>query len=117
MILRTDARYAEYWEPTTGKRFRLEAVPGESGLAVKLLLRPEESGFIIASNYSLVSIPLRIDVKETVDLLRAIGLFYFDPQWGGPGEVVFPKLIDWTQNEDKRIRYYSGTAIYRKIFN
>ena len=27
---------------------------------------------------------------------------------------MFPKLIDWTQNEDKRIRYYSGTAIYRK---
>ena len=114
VILRTDARYAEYWEPTAGKRFRLEAVPGESGLAVKLLLRPEESGFIIASNYSSVSIPLRIDVKENIESIEGDWAVYFDPQWGGPGEVVFPKLIDWTQNEDKRIRYYSGTAIYRK---
>lgn len=38
----------------------------------------------------------------------------FDPQMGGPSEpVTFDKLTDWTKNDDPRIRYYSGTAVYR----
>ena len=32
----------------------------------------------------------------------------------GPSEpVVFSELKDWTKSDDERIRYYSGTAIYR----
>lgn len=41
----------------------------------------------------------------------------FDPKWGGPAEVVFPELIDWTTSDDDRIRYYSGTATYTKTFD
>jgi hypothetical protein len=41
----------------------------------------------------------------------------FDPSWGGPEEAVFPSLSDWSKNEDEGIKYYSGTAIYRKKFN
>jgi hypothetical protein len=32
----------------------------------------------------------------------------------GPGEVSFTSLTDWTENSDNRIKYYSGTAVYRK---
>jgi len=41
----------------------------------------------------------------------------FDPDWGGPGSVVFPELIDWTQHPDKGIKYYSGAADYNKTFS
>ncbi len=41
----------------------------------------------------------------------------FDPMWGGPKHVVFDDLIDWTQRLEDSIRYYSGTAVYRKTFN
>ncbi len=41
----------------------------------------------------------------------------FDPQWGGPEKVVFEQLDDWAQRSEDGIRYYSGTAIYRKTFN
>ena len=37
---------------------------------------------------------------------------FFDPKGGGPGEVVFTGLTDWTRHEDHRIKYYSGTAVY-----
>lgn len=40
----------------------------------------------------------------------------FDPAWGGPGEDKFARLIDWTESQDDRIRYYSGAADYRKTF-
>jgi dienelactone hydrolase len=41
----------------------------------------------------------------------------FDPKWGGPAEPVeFAELTDWSTHDDPRIRYYSGTATYRKSF-
>jgi hypothetical protein len=41
----------------------------------------------------------------------------FDPKWGGPASVVFDKLVDWTQRPEEGIRFYSGTAVYRKTFD
>jgi hypothetical protein len=63
----------------------------------------------------------------------------FDRKWGGPegrvisdqssvisnqesvvsrgGEVAFDKLISWTERPEDGIRYYSGTAVYRKEFS
>ena len=42
---------------------------------------------------------------------------YFSSEWGGPGHVTFHELTDWTAHADPRIKYYSGTAIYRNRFS
>ncbi len=41
----------------------------------------------------------------------------FDPQWGGPASAEFSSLISWTRREEPGIRFYSGTATYRKEFD
>lgn len=42
----------------------------------------------------------------------------FDKVWGGPAQTVtFPTLTDWTKNPDPGIKYYSGTAVYTKVFD
>jgi hypothetical protein len=41
----------------------------------------------------------------------------FDPKRGGPASVVFDKLEDWTKRPEEGIKYYSGTATYRKTFD
>lgn len=41
----------------------------------------------------------------------------FDPKWGGPAHLRFDSLASWTTNADSGIKYYSGTAVYRKDFD
>ena len=40
----------------------------------------------------------------------------FDKAWGGPGEVTFNSLIDWTRSDLEGIKHYSGTAKYQTTF-
>ncbi len=71
---------------------------------------------------------------QFVKLAEAVGPWdvAFDPKRGGPGKtevgsqrseggsegaVAFERLTDWSAHADPRIRYYSGTATYRKVFD
>jgi len=40
----------------------------------------------------------------------------FDPEWGGPVKIVVDELKSWTEFEEEGIKYYSGTAVYKKEF-
>ena len=50
----------------------------------------------------------------------------FDPAWFYPtgplpadaekGRVVFDRLDDWSTRPEEPVRYYSGTAVYRRHF-
>jgi hypothetical protein len=40
----------------------------------------------------------------------------FAPGWGAPESITFDRLVDWTTHADPDIKYFSGTATYRKTF-
>ena len=41
----------------------------------------------------------------------------FPPNWGAPAKVTLDKLISWTEHADVGVKYFSGTATYKKTFN
>ncbi len=41
----------------------------------------------------------------------------FDTSWGGPAHKEIDSLKSWTQFEEQGIKYYSGTAVYKKTFS
>jgi hypothetical protein len=42
---------------------------------------------------------------------------HFDPKWGGPDSVQFDSLVSWPTRPEPGIHFYSGTAVYEKMFD
>lgn len=114
--LRTLYTHAEYWNPLDGKRYKLPVLSsGNEGLLIQLILAPNESGFVLATNKENNELPIwSAPENEIISPIEGSWNVLFDPKWGGPGDIVFSELTDWTKNTDFRIKYYSGPAIYRK---
>jgi hypothetical protein len=114
--LRTNASNAEYWDPVTGRQYAFPvSASGKEGMLLNLVLQPNESGFLVTSNQTSTILPTRLNgIEEKIVPVEGEWKVFFDPKWGGPGEVVFTSLTDWTKHADNRIKYYSGTAVYRK---
>lgn len=115
---RTKASLAELWNPVTGERTPLAMTAEKNRTTIDLTLHARESYFIILSNQknsigasattAKTSAPVVIDQPWQV---------YFDTTMGGPSApVFFPTPTDWTKHDDLRIKYFSGTAIYRNTF-
>jgi hypothetical protein len=121
IIFRASGRQPEIWDPLTGETrvaaaFRIAegctSVPMEfaaSGSIFVVFRQPAAMTEATGENFP---------VRESLTELGGPWTVQFDPTWGGPEQpVVFETLTDWSKNPDPRIRYYSGPAIYRKIFD
>lgn len=60
---------------------------------------------------------LRIKVDNPVQTLKVQGKWTvrFPKGWGAPEQVVFDRLISWTEYPDPGVRYFSGTARYEQV--
>jgi hypothetical protein len=120
---RVAGKQPELWNPINGERRLLPAFEQkDASTIIPLKLEPYESMFIVFSgkgkpqssgvdaNFPAPEILTEINTPWTVT-------FESDKIKRGPsGLVVFDKLQSWSQNEDERIRYYSGTAVYNNTF-
>ncbi|MDR1723201.1 MAG: glycosyl hydrolase [Tannerella sp.] len=109
----------ELWNPVTGDT---RALPEYSELAgqteIPLKFDAYEGYFIVFRQQQGKS-----DSKYNFPEIRQIAVLdkpwkiSFDPKWGGPSEVIFDQLTDWSINPDEGIKYYSGSAFYRQTFD
>jgi hypothetical protein len=118
---RVSGKQPELWNPVTGETREATAFRQENGRTmVPLEFDPCGSTFVIfrkaigpkvngttARNYPTLKPQLELGGSWDVS---------FDPKWGGPAKVRFDELTDWSKHAEDGIKFYSGTAIYRKTF-
>jgi hypothetical protein len=110
----------QLWDPLTGAiKVLSEYTIKEDLTNIPLALDAYQSFFIVF--YKGTSAPslktLNFPEKSLVYTLPAGWDVSFDPKWGGPKKVRFEKLQDWTQRPEDGVKYYSGTAVYQKVFD
>jgi len=121
-IFRIDGLLPELWNPSTGEKRPLPEFSNTDGLTkIKLTFEPHESYFVVFPRKGTATTPSSTG-KNFVDFSKAHTIegpweVAFDPTWGGPEKTTFDSLIDWTSHSEEDIRYYSGTATYRKSFD
>lgn len=121
-VFRISGKQPELWDALTGEIREATAFTQINGrTTVPLTLEPY--GAVIVVFNTIISENKQGTTQqnyadfETITEIKGEWKVNFDTIWGGPGSVVFPGLIDWTQHSDEGIKYYSGTAVYNKTFN
>jgi hypothetical protein len=115
---RVGGRQPELWDAATGET-RDAGSFASAGRTTSLPIRFDPSGsvFVVFRRPAPAATGGRNwdDFKVAQEITGGWSV-EFDPHWGGPGLVKFDALTDWTKRGESGIRYFSGTAIYRKSF-
>ncbi|MBE7170845.1 MAG: glycosyl hydrolase [Williamsia sp.] len=115
---RSAKKVPRLWDPLTGEIKTWAGVTRTAGLtSLSLQLAPYQSCFIVFADDNTPA-----PTVHTAGNLPAIPLegpwnLSFDPRWGGPRNIQFDQLADWTLRPEEGIKYYSGMAVYRKVFD
>ncbi len=114
--LRTGRRSAELWNTVTGERYALPVEGVRDGrLLLRLEMAPRESFVVVTRDRVSDPLPQAVwSASERSVPVEGPWRVEFSREAGGPGEVLFAELEDWTRHDDPSVRYYSGTAVYRK---
>jgi len=118
---RVVGKVPELWDPVTGETRDLpEFHREESRTVVPLQFAPKQSWFVVFQKPAGDAAAARgRNFRGTSKILELTGPWEvaFDPRWGGLGTVVFQELQDWVTRAERGVKYYSGTATYRKTFD
>lgn len=121
LSFRVSGKVAVFYFPVTGETLACKNWKVEDGRTIiPFQFEANESVFVLfeketsetkinaGSNKPGLREKLVLDENWKVD---------FDVDFGGPElPVDFPNLSDWSKNKDDKIKFYSGTASYRKTF-
>jgi len=120
-VFRVRGKQPEVWDAVTGEILVLSQFTTKDGLtSVPLRFEPHQSFFLVfrkpagkaaspaGQNFSAVA---------EVSVLSGPWEVSFDPKWGGPKKITLENLDDWSRRPEIGIKYYSGTAAYRKTFD
>jgi hypothetical protein len=117
---RVAGKIPELWNPLTNEIYDLkEFSASEKTTTVPLQLQGFESSFIVFRKNGKPSASQKnFPEKEVITTVSTPWKISFEPGKRGPEETItFNKLEDWRQSSDDRIRYFSGTALYKTTFD
>lgn len=122
ITFRIERRAPELWDAVSGSVRQLDAFREENGRTiVPMRFEQRQSFFVVFRRDSDVTLSAagKRNFASVTDVVTLAGPWEvsFDPAWGGPQKVTFEQLEDWSKRPEEGIRYYSGTATYKKSFD
>jgi hypothetical protein len=108
----------ELWDPITGEIRSLQEFQVKDGRTlIPMQFEPYQSFFVLFDKNGKSKASEHTVIKNFPDPkilfeVRNPWKVSFDQKWGGPKDVVFNKLEDWTKCSEDGIKYYSGTGVY-----
>ncbi len=117
---RIQGKTAELWDAETGEIFALPGARQAAGRTTATLhFGPAQSWFVVfrdkASEGASAADPFP-EWKEEASIAGSWSVT-FDPKWGPKDALTFDTLRSWSEHDDPLVKYYSGTATYRKTFD
>lgn len=117
---RVTGKAPELWDAVSGeRRFAAAYTEADGRTTVPLEFAPCGSWFVVFREPAAKH-PARAQSNASqwspLSELDGPWAVTFDPEWGGPGTVEFTKLVSWPDRDEPGIKFYSGTAVYRKTF-
>ena len=120
-IFRTQAKGSPVlMDAVTGEIRALPEYRTENGRTIVPMIFESKQSFFIVFGDEKVKPAGEKNFEQLVPLQGIAGPWTvrFDPKRGGPQQpVTFAELTDWTKHSEAGIKYYSGTALYHKVFD
>jgi hypothetical protein len=115
---RITGKAPEIWDAVSGEHCFAAAYQQSDGRTiVPLPLPPCGSAFVVFRQPAAQHAPVaKSNSTRFQDVQEITGPWTvsFDTRWGGPASATFENLVSWTDRSEEGIRFYSGTAVYRK---
>jgi len=118
---RVSGKKPELWDAVTGSMRDLPSFEQEGEMTrVQVKLDPYASAFIVFSetgNPDPADTTLNYPDPVTLMEITSPWEVNFDAAMRGPEKtIIMQNLVDWSASKDEKIRYYSGTAVYKNTF-
>jgi hypothetical protein len=119
-VFRVAGRQPELWDAVTGERRPLpDFLEIDERTHVALEMAAHQSWFVVFRKPAAATSPpggVNFPPSTALCTLKGEWEAAFDPRWGGPAQVILPRITDWTLSPEEGLRHYSGKATYRKTF-
>lgn len=116
---RVKGKQPELWNPVTGETLAAPTWKALNDGRTEVRLQMPAAGSIFVAfrepTQSSGETAPELSAKEVMSL-NEDWTVNFDPSWGPKDPVKFDKLIPWNESANQEIKYYSGSASYRKTF-
>ncbi|MEI7946546.1 MAG: glycosyl hydrolase [bacterium] len=118
---RVTGKVPELWDASTGKMSKAVTCREVNGVTeLSMHFDPAGSVFVVfrerATPQAQCSITLAAPKSSTTEVMGPWTVS-FPPGKQAPEHVTLSKLVSWTESADEGVKYFSGTATYRKTFD
>lgn len=112
---RVAGREAELWHPDTGAIEPASYTISGGRTTVPLRLDPRASLFVVF-RHPAAQASRTLRPAAVTPLVSLAGAWHigFPPNLGAPKKIRLSRLASWTTHPDEGVKYFSGTATYRK---